>query len=60
MDRIDRKILAELQKDGRLSVTELAERVGLSLSPCHRRVRALEESGGLLGYRAQLVPEHSV
>lgn len=56
MDRIDRKILAELQKDGRLSVTELAERVGLSLSPCHRRVRALEESGVLLGYRAQLDP----
>jgi DNA-binding Lrp family transcriptional regulator len=56
MDRTDRKILAELQKDGRLSVTELAERVGLSLSPCHRRVRALEESGVLLGYRAQLDP----
>lgn len=56
MDRIDRQILSELQKDGRLSVTELAERVGLSLSPCHRRVRALEESGVLLGYRAQLDP----
>lgn len=56
MDRIDRKILSELQKDGRLSVTELAERVGLSLSPCHRRVKALEESGVLLGYRAQLDP----
>ncbi len=56
MDRIDRKILSELQKDGRLSVTELAERVGLSLSPCHRRVRALEESGVLLGYRAKLDP----
>jgi len=56
VDRTDRKILAELQKDGRLSVTELAERVGLSLSPCHRRVRALEESGVLLGYRAQLDP----
>lgn len=56
MDRIDRKILSELQKDGRLSVTELAERVGLSLSPCHRRVRALEENGVLLGYRAQLDP----
>ena len=56
MDRIDRNILAELQKDGRLSITELAERVGLSLSPCHRRVRALEESGVLLGYRAKLEP----
>ncbi|WP_454845682.1 Lrp/AsnC family transcriptional regulator [Pseudomonas farris] len=56
MDRIDLKILAALQADGRLSVTELAERVGLSLSPCHRRVRALEESGVILGYRAQLAP----
>jgi DNA-binding Lrp family transcriptional regulator len=56
MDRIDRKILSELQKDGRLSVTDLAERVGLSLSPCHRRVRALEDAGVVLGYRAKLDP----
>ena len=56
MDRIDRKILAQLQTDGRLSLTELAERVGLSLSPCHRRVRALEDSGVILGYRALLAP----
>ncbi|MEO3723542.1 Lrp/AsnC family transcriptional regulator [Pseudomonas syringae] len=56
MDRIDQKILAELQADGRLSITELADRVGLSLSPCHRRVRALEESGVIVGYRAQLAP----
>jgi DNA-binding Lrp family transcriptional regulator len=56
MDKTDRKILSELQKDGRLSVTELADRVGLSLSPCHRRVKALEESGVVLGYRAQLDP----
>jgi len=56
VDRIDRKILAELHHDGRLSLTELAERVGLSLSPCHRRVRALEESGVILGYRAVLAP----
>jgi len=56
MDKIDRKILAELQADGRLTVTELAERVGLSISPCHRRVRALEQSGAILGYRAQLDP----
>jgi len=56
MDRIDRKILAELQADGRLSVTELAERVGLSLSPCHRRVKSLEESGIIRGYRAHLDP----
>ena len=56
MDRIDRKILAELQRDGRQSLTELAERVGLSLSPCHRRVRAMEESGVIQGYRAYLSP----
>jgi DNA-binding Lrp family transcriptional regulator len=54
MDRIDRKILAELQRDGRLTVTELAERVSLSLSPCHRRLRALEQSGAITGYRAHL------
>ena len=56
MDRIDRKILAELHTEGRLSLTKLADRVGLSLSPCHRRVRALEESGVILGYRAVLAP----
>jgi len=56
MDNIDRKILAELQSDGRLSVTDLADRIGLSLSPCHRRVRALEQSGVIKGYRAQLDP----
>lgn len=54
MDAIDRKILAELQQDGRLTITELAERVRLSLSPCHRRLRALEQSGAITGYRAQL------
>jgi DNA-binding Lrp family transcriptional regulator len=54
MDNVDRKILAELQKDGRLSLTDLAERVRLSLSPCHRRLRALEQSGAISGYRAQL------
>lgn len=54
MDATDRKILAELQKDGRLSVTELGERVGLSLSPCHRRVRALEQAGVINGYRATI------
>ncbi|MFN3075179.1 Lrp/AsnC family transcriptional regulator [Acinetobacter sp. TY1] len=54
MDKIDRKILAELQSNGRLSITELAEKVGLSLSPCHRRLRTLEESGIIKGYCAQL------
>ncbi len=58
MDKIDRKILAELQADGRLSVTELAEKIGLSLSPCHRRLRALEQAGVIHGYRAQLDPGH--
>ncbi|MDC4292291.1 Lrp/AsnC family transcriptional regulator [Acinetobacter baumannii] len=56
MDRIDKKILAELQLNGRLSITELAEKVGLSISPCHRRVKALEELGAIKGYRAELDP----
>jgi DNA-binding Lrp family transcriptional regulator len=57
MDHMDRNILAELQMDGRLTLTDLAERVGLSLSPCHRRLRALEQSGAISGYRAQLDAE---
>jgi len=52
IDRYDRKILSALQQDGRLSNQELADRIGLSPSPCLRRVRALEESGYLIGYRA--------
>lgn len=56
MDRMDRRILAELQADGRLTVTELADKVGLSLSPCHRRVKILEQSGVITGYRANLDP----
>jgi DNA-binding Lrp family transcriptional regulator len=52
MDELDRKILAELQRDGRLTLTELAGRVGLSVSPCHRRLRALERTGTIRGYRA--------
>ena len=54
MDAIDRKILAELQVDGRLSITDLAARVQLSVSPCHRRLRDLERSGAIQGYRAVL------
>ena len=57
MDVIDRKILSELQRDGRLSLTELAERVQLSMSPTHRRLRALEASGAITGYRAVIDPE---
>jgi DNA-binding Lrp family transcriptional regulator len=56
VDSVDRRILAELQSDGRLTVTELAERVRLSVSPCHRRLRALEQSGAISGYRARLDP----
>lgn len=52
LDRYDRAILAILQEDGRLTNQELAERIGLSPSPCLRRVRALEESGAIIGYRA--------
>ncbi|MTV39034.1 Lrp/AsnC family transcriptional regulator [Duganella radicis] len=57
MDAIDRKILAELQKDGRISATELAKRVGLSLSPSHRRVQLLEDAGVISGYRATIDPQ---
>ncbi|PVE12470.1 Lrp/AsnC family transcriptional regulator [Streptomyces scopuliridis] len=56
MDALDRKILAELQVDGRLTVTELAARVKLSVSPCHRRVRDLERAGAIRGYRAVVDP----
>lgn len=54
LDRYDRRILEELQRDGRLTNLELAERIGLSPSPCLRRVRALEEAGVIAGYRALL------
>lgn len=57
MDAVDRKILAELQRDGRLTVTELGERVQLSVSPCHRRLKALEGAGVIAGYRAHLDAE---
>jgi len=54
LDRIDRQILQVLQEDGRIANQELADRVGLSPSPCLRRVRALEEAGVIAGYRALL------
>ena len=54
LDRIDRKILAELQAEGRLAITALAERVGLSKTPCQQRVRRLEEAGFIKGYAARL------
>jgi len=56
VDAVDRKILAELQADGRLTVTELAQRVSLSIAPCHRRLRELERSGAIRGYRAVIDP----
>ena len=52
LDRYDRHILEVLQSDGRLSNQELADRIGLSPSPCLRRVRALEDAGLITGYRA--------
>mgnify|MGYP005748351775 FL=1 len=57
LDRYDRAILEILQQDGRISNQDLADRIGLSPSPCLRRVRALEESGLITGYRAVLDPK---
>ncbi len=54
LDEIDRKILAELQADGRMTNVELAKRVGISAPPCLRRVRTLEEQGYIRGYHAQV------
>jgi DNA-binding Lrp family transcriptional regulator len=56
MDDIDGRILAELQENGRLTVTELADRVQLTPAPCHRRLRELERAGVITGYRAVLDP----
>lgn len=52
LDPIDRRIIAALQSDGRMTAQELADRVGLSSSPCARRVRLLEERGVITGYTA--------
>src|SRR6195256_6893440 len=54
LDLIDKRILERLQHDGRLSNADLAEKVGLSSSPCWRRVKALEEAGVIKGYAALL------
>lgn len=54
LDEIDRKILAELQADGRMTNVELASRVGISAPPCLRRVRALEDAGYIRGYHARI------
>ena len=57
LDRIDRRILHDLQEDGRITNVELAENAGISAPPCLRRVRALEEGGYIRGYHADLDPE---
>jgi DNA-binding Lrp family transcriptional regulator len=57
MDKTDRKILAELQRNGRLSSQALAEKVGLSTSPCWRRVRRMEKAGVIAGNVAVVDPE---
>lgn len=56
LDRIDRRILDILQREGRIPMTELAQRIGLSTSPCTERVRRLERSGVITGYHARLDP----
>lgn len=57
LDRTDRAILREFEADGRLSFATLAERVGLSKTPCWKRVQALEQAGVIEGYRAVLSPK---
>ncbi|MDQ0978032.1 Lrp/AsnC family leucine-responsive transcriptional regulator [Pseudomonas synxantha] len=58
LDKIDRNILRILQTDGRISFTELGEKVGLSTTPCTERVRRLEREGIIMGYNARLNPQH--
>ena len=57
LGKIDRNILRVLQRDGRISYTELARQVGLSVTPCIERVKRLENSGYILGYSAQVWPQ---
>jgi Lrp/AsnC family leucine-responsive transcriptional regulator len=56
LDRFDIRILSELQRDGRLAVVELAESIGLSPTPCARRIKVLETNGVIEGYQAILNP----
>lgn len=56
LDRYDSRILSALQRNGRLSVVELAESIGLSPTPCARRIKTLESSGAIEGYAAILNP----
>ena len=57
LDKIDRRILRDLQSDGRMTNVELARRAGISAPPCLRRVRALEEAGLIRGYHAEVNAE---
>ena len=57
MDRMDIRLIKALQGDSRQSIAELAERIGMSSSACHRRMRALETSGVITGYVAALDPQ---
>ncbi len=57
LDKTDRKILRELQANGRITMTELADKVGLSTTPCTERVRRLEREGVIEGYYARLNPQ---
>jgi len=57
LDSIDRRILRDLQDDGRITNVELAKRAGISAPPCLRRVRALEDAGYIRGYHADVDPE---
>ena len=56
LDRLDARIVAELQSEGRLTVVELGERIGLTGTPCARRVRQLEREGVIAGYAAIVDP----
>ncbi len=58
IDELDRQILAILQDEGRITIVELASRVGLTAPPCLRRMRALEEAGVIRGYHAELDAGH--
>ncbi|GGH52369.1 AsnC family transcriptional regulator [Comamonas phosphati] len=57
LDRTDRRILDILQREGRIAITELAERVGLSASPCSERIKRMERDGVITGYHARVSPE---
>lgn len=57
LDKFDRQIIDNLSREGRLSITELAKRIGLSTSPCQARLKRLQDQGYILGYRAILNPQ---